>query len=496
MVVAFNEIPQSLRVPLFYAEVNAGGSVFNSNSRLLLIGQKTAAGIAVAEQPILVSSGSEDEFFGTNSMLAAMVRIARLNAPFQEIWALPMDDDAAGVAATGTLDLTTCTIPAIQATTCVVYIAGKRYRVRVNTTDTLIQVATRLAAEINADPCCPITATDNLNGTITITAVHPGLQGNFIDMRVFYYGTEPTFANAMTIVPMAGGATDPDITAALVNLSDDEFDWIVCPYSDTATLDVIEDFLDNSVGRWNPMQQLYGHFTTISVGTVGALSAIGLARNDPHVTVVGAFGFPTAPWEIVAAQGAKQAKHLSSAPELSRPLQFIELAGVLAPRVSDRFSRVDRNTLMYDGIATLNITKDNAVQIERSITTYRLNQAGFNDSTFLDVQTLAQAQYAIRYLRTKLTNAYGRMALADDTNPPIQGVARPRDIRNTIIAGYVELNQLAVVENVDVFEDRLIVERNATDPNRVDVYLPIDHVNQLRIIAVNATSFLQFPADE
>ena len=32
----------------------------------------------------------------------------------------------------------------------------------------------------------------------------------------------------------------------------------------------------------------------------------------------------------------------------------------------------------------------------------------------------------------------------------------------------------------------LIVERSEQDPNRVDCYLPIDVVNQLRIIAVNA----------
>lgn len=495
MAIAFNEIPQNLRVPLFYAEINSGGQVYTDQGRVLLIGQKLAAGSAATEEPVLVPTGAEDELFGTNSMLAGMVRAARLNAPFAEIWAIAAADGAGAVASTGTIDLTTCTFPVAQATTLVIYIGGKRYRVRVDTTDTAITAAGNLVTEINDDVCQVVSATDNADGTITLTARHPGIQGNNVDIRTGYYGTEPSFANDITITAMAGGTADPDITNSLTALGDEAFDWIAMPYSDTANLDLVEDFLDNSVGRWSPMEQLYGHCSTYSVGTVGALSAVGLSRNDPHTTILGLYGFPTNPWEILAALVAKHAKHLSAAPELSRPLQFIELAGVMAPKITDRFARVDRNTLLYDGIATLVIAADNAVQIERSITTYRLNAVGFEDGTFLDVQTLAQNMYAIRYMRSRVTNRHGRTALGNDDNPPSQGVSRPRDVRGTIISAYVELNGLNVVENIDEFENRLIVERSATDPNRIDCYLPLDVINQLRVVAVNATTFLQFPTD-
>jgi phage tail sheath gpL-like len=50
---------------------------------------------------------------------------------------------------------------------------------------------------------------------------------------------------------------------------------------------------------------------------------------------------------------------------------------------------------------------------------------------------------------------------------------------------------LAVFENLDLFDRDLIVERPTDDANRLDVYMPLDHVNQLRIIAVNATSYMQ-----
>jgi phage tail sheath gpL-like len=105
---------------------------------------------------------------------------------------------------------------------------------------------------------------------------------------------------------------------------------------------------------------------------------------------------------------------------------------------------------------------------------------------------MAQNMFAIRYLRAKVTGTWGRAALIDENPNGIQGVATPEAIRQTIVHGYQELSNLNVVENVDEFEEQLIVERNAVDANRVDIYLPADQVNQLRIIAVNYVSHLQY----
>ena len=42
--------------------------------------------------------------------------------------------------------------------------------------------------------------------------------------------------------------------------------------------------------------------------------------------------------------------------------------------------------------------------------------------------------------------------------------------------------QEALVEGFDQFKNDLIVERNSDNPNRVDILLPPDLVNQLRIV--------------
>ncbi|MNG29476.1 Phage tail sheath protein [compost metagenome] len=51
------------------------------------------------------------------------------------------------------------------------------------------------------------------------------------------------------------------------------------------------------------------------------------------------------------------------------------------------------------------------------------------------------------------------------------------------LAKFREWEELGLVENIDDFKANLVAERNASDPNRLDVLLPPDLVNQLRIIA-------------
>ena len=63
---------------------------------------------------------------------------------------------------------------------------------------------------------------------------------------------------------------------------------------------------------------------------------------------------------------------------------------------------------------------------------------------------------------------------------------------DTPIALYRRLELEGIVENADLFKKYLIVERNASNPNRLDVLFPPDYVNQLRIFAVLNQFRLQY----
>lgn len=497
MTIQFNDIPGNIRVPLWYAEINPAQTPYQSNARLLLVGQRITAGTATAGEPVMIVSDPE-ALFGSNSMLTAMYYAARANAPFQEIWALPLDDDAAGVAATATITIGNIA-SILSAQTVGVWIGDVHVRCIAYATDTTATLATRLAAAITlaiTEKRLVLASATASGAVITLTAKHKGLAGNSLRIEPVYRpGENPTSAKIMTVVQFSGGDGDPDITSALAALGDDEFDWIVSPYADTDNLGAASNFLNGASGRWSPMQQLYGHYATAKSDTVANLATFGLTLNDPHLTVLGVYKYQSPLWSIVGALGGRMAAHLQDAPELSRPLQSLQLIGILPPKAKgDRFNITSRNSLYYDGISGLSVDKAGAVRIDRIITTYRTNVWGGPDASWLDVNTLAQNMYAIRYLKAKVTGTWGRAALADENPLGVQGLATPMAVRDTILHGYQELVDLAVVENFDLFSQVLIVERNKVDANRLDIYLPADQVNQLRIIATNYVSHLQYPA--
>jgi len=99
----FNNIPANLRVPLFFAELDPRfANTAAPAQRTLLIGQITGSATLVANTPTRVISASDGmAAAGAGSILAGMIAAYRLNDPTGELWVLPLADNGAGAAATG-----------------------------------------------------------------------------------------------------------------------------------------------------------------------------------------------------------------------------------------------------------------------------------------------------------------------------------------------------------------------------------------------------------
>ena len=63
-----------------------------------------------------------------------------------------------------------------------------------------------------------------------------------------------------------------------------------------------------------------------------------------------------------------------------------------------------------------------------------------------------------------------------------------------LIAQYSAMEAEGLVENMAAFKAALVVERDANDPNRVNILYPPDLVNQLRVFAVLAQFRLDYAA--
>lgn len=488
MTIPFKNIPSDIRVPLFYAEVdNSRANTAQAVQRALIIGQITAAGTATPNLPVISQGVSDAQTIGgPDSMLALLTAAYRANDSTGEVWYLPVADDAAATAATGSIAINT--VPSANGT-LYLYVAGVRYALPVLTTQTTAQIATALAALINADQSCPVNASATTN-TVTFTAVNKGPHGNDIDVRVNYRGAlggdVAVPGLTYTITAMSGGATPPSLTTALANLGSQTYDFIVCPYTDTTTLDALKSLLDDTTGRWSWSQGIFGHVFAAKSANLSGLVTLGTARNDQHASIMGVYDSPTPPWVWSAAVAGAAAAGLRVDPAL--PLQTVPIAGVLAPPLASRFALTDRNTLLHDGISTFTVDDDGTVRIENLITTYQKNAFNNADNSYLEVETMFTLMYVLRFMRTAITSKFSRVKLAANGTRFAQGsaVVTPNMIRAELIAQFRQLEALGLVQDAEGFKTNLIVQQNATNPNRVDVLWPGALINQLRIFAVLA----------
>lgn len=484
MAVSFSQIPQNLRVPLFYAELdNSRANTGEGTFRSLIIGQITSSGTATANVPVL-SQGANDAraLGGPGSMLALMTAAYRKADTFGELWYLPLADNGAGTAATGSVSFSAA---ASAAGVFTLYIAGQRVQMAVASTQTTAQLATALAAAINAATDLPCTASASTN-TVTLTAKHNGAAAGDIDVRANYGGALAGEATptglAFSITAMSGGATEPSLTTGLTNLADKQFDFIVLPYTDSTSLNAIKSFLSTQTGRWSYSQALYGHAFCAVRGTVSALATFGTARNDEHVSAMGFYDSPSPAYVWAADFAATAAVALRGDP--ARPLQTLALSTVLAPPIASRFILSDRNLLLYDGVSTFSVGDDGTVRIENAITTYQTNANGVADNSYLEVETMFTLQAMLRDLKARITSKFARMKLVKDgTRIVDQATVSPALIKAELIAWYASLEGI-LVQDRKSFAAGLVVEINRTNPNRVDVLLDPILVAQLRVFAV------------
>ncbi len=499
MSVSFNNIPSGIRVPLFYAEVDNSAAFTPSDVyQTLMLGQMTSDGTATAGKPVTVSTASMAvKLFGRGSMLARMVAAYRNVDSFGQLVVIPLADDASGVAATGTV---TVTGTATESGTLNLYVGSTRVQVAVSEDDTASAIGSAIANEIAALKDLPVTAT-SAEGVVTLTARNDGTLGNDIQIALNLRGEingETTPAGiGVAIEAMAGGAKDPTIGADVIKaMGDERYDFIATPYCDTAVLDTLATEMGDSSGRWSYTRQIYGHVYAIKRGTIETLKTFGKARNDQHCTIVGVEPkLASCIDEVLAAYVARTSVFISADP--ARPTQTGALTGIMAAPSEDRFLMTERQTLLTSGIATLT-TVSGTVQIERAITTYQKNSMGDADASYLDSETLHTLAYILRLMKSTITSKYARHKLANDGTRygAGQAIVTPSVIRGELISQYRQLELKGIVENADLFKKYLVVERNADNPNRLDVLFPPDLVNQLRIFAVLAQFRLQYSSED
>lgn len=479
MTIGFNGIPNDQLVPFAYVEFNNQRAVQGPGVqpyKTLLVGPRLSTGSVAENIPKLVTNPDQvADYAGRGSVLHNMAIAYFKNNQQTETYMVGQDDT--GNAASGDFTFSgTATKPG----TVHCYIGGNRVSVDVQSGDTASEVATALKAALAlpANENIPVNYGGSA-GVVDIALKNAGDFGNFFNLRVNHLpGEEMPAGLSVAVTQPTSGSGAPDIQDVIDAIGDEQYNVIVHPYIDSANLTALESELDD---RWGPLTQNDGVAIGFNADTYANLHTFAASRNSAHHVFAGAYGIPTAPWQVAAAIAAVVAFHGQIDP--ARPFQTLGLKGVLAPASEDRFTRAERNLLLKAGIATLNSDNTGSVRIERLVMGYTENEFGAADTSYRDLNTILTLSYLRWDWRNYILRKYPRHKLASDGARVGAGqpLVTPTVMKAEAVLKFTEWENLGLVEGLDQFKNDLVCEVNVSDPNRLDLLMAPNLVNQLRV---------------
>lgn len=492
MTISFSEYDILNRNPGVFVEFDSSQATSGLvvGARALMIGQQTSAATVAEGSVNLVTSVDQAKLlFGVGSQLADMISFFNANNSRIELRVIPLDD--AGVA--GEKEITV-TGPATEAGTLALYIGGRRIVVVIAEGDSATVIAAAIAAAINANSDLLYTAASTA-AVATLTARNEGEWTEKIPVQINPFtsqrgGAEKNPAGTTYVIASSTtGSANPDLATAIAAIPDEVFNFFIQPYNDNTNMTLWDTELTR---RMNAMVQLEGHGFNSKAGTVGELTTYGDGRNGKFNTGIdtGVSDFMTehSAAAMYAGRGSIIASNDPAVPWNGS--EQGKLVGWIPDFEENRRTFDERNILLKNGVATHEVAKDGTVFIGREVTNFQTNSLGQPDVSFLDSQTPLTLSFIRQSFLARMTSAFGQgYKLADDgaTITAGQKVATPSIIRAEIVAWATLLVEANIIENLDQFEADLVVERDGSDVNRVNVELPPDLVNQLRIIAGKIT---------
>lgn len=262
------------------AVIPAAQTISNEPQRVLFIGQQTAAATAItgALQTNIGNDSSENGLFGIDSMLAGMIRAAKIINGVTRMDAIGLDDAGAGTEATATVIFATTAGVAGLINVTIGSDRNHSYDLPVAVLDDPTAIGDLLVAAIAADTKAPFSAV-NAIGTVTITFGHKGTVGNFVSITTDVTDTDMTSA----LTAFVGGATDPTLTGLFDVIDGERYQTIIWPSEYGYT--PVTDLLDARFNATNDI--LDGVAIAASVDSLANLKIEGNAENSLSLVVLG-----------------------------------------------------------------------------------------------------------------------------------------------------------------------------------------------------------------
>lgn len=425
--------------------------------RLLLVGHKVAAGTALLNTLATVSTETDAvALYGEGSMMVAMWRAAKANAAL----GLPIDviciaPGGGAVAASSAVTISMAGGTLGTTGEVMFYIGAQRLSFGAVAADTPATVAAKLAAAINAVPRLPVTAAA-VAAVVTITAKWGGPTGNDISLVTQYYPDDRLPVGLTVTVPaMSLGAVNPDVTPVIVAMAGYRATEIVCPFTDSTNMGLLENELAT---RWLANNMQDSQLVNALRGTEAVLTTYLNARNSDQVHTITTTKDLTHPWETAAMAGADIESMAAIDP--AQPHTNAVLIGYLGPKQGDDFTIDQKNNLLNAGGSPLQINVDYTGSLMRMVTNYKRTPQGAPDRSRAELCWIKTMSYYRWYRVTEFQIKYMGYKIAQYITDPIPGQKiMTKELGADIMIGlYKTFMDVGLTQNMPYYKQTLIVE--------------------------------------
>ncbi|MGK0740061.1 phage tail sheath C-terminal domain-containing protein [Yokenella regensburgei] len=477
MTLDITTIPGPIYKPGAYFGFNttlASRALATNDQKLLIIAQRLATTSSVeALTPVSVFSDDEAAlYFGRGSQAHRMARAAIKANQYIQLTVVGLDDDKAGVAATGSLVLNGTASGSGQARLSV---CGTTVAVAVSQGDKAADIMAALVSAISLQDDLPVTAAigdiDGPDGgdgkptkikAVVLTARNKGSTGNECGLSATVTANGLTF----TLAPMRGGQGDPPLDDAFSAVWAAGHTLIMLPYTSDAALAKLATHLDGVSG---PMEQRGATGITGWNGTLASGTTLTSKVNAPRISCGWHAGSALPNGELAAIYGAVMASESDPA----RPLNTLTLPGLDITPQDNWPGRTEQENALMNGLTPFEVD-GSVVRIVRSVSTYVKNAAGVTDRSLMDITIIRSLDYVRLACRTRYTQRFPREKLTD---------ARMARIRSELLDVLYALEGLEIVENVDALKDQLRITRDPQDDTRANASIPSAIVRGLHVFA-------------
>jgi len=478
--ITFDNIPTTYKVPNIYSEYNTSNAVRSlpvNAQKVALIAQKTDSGSGTVNKPVRCFSEEDAILYGGTGSVAHLATKAMLTANGNVDLDLVPISDATGTDATGLLLFSG--VDSTNAGSIEVWVGNVRSEAAVAVGDGPSDVASSVYTAMNNNAQnMPVTLSYD-STKITAVARNYGTLGN--NIPISYKMSSQLTDTTATVTQPTGGETDPTIDDALTGIYSGTYNLIFSTLNNSTALGALKTHLNNiddpTEGR--PAVGVFGY--TGVQATVETLC--GTTLNSGQMTC----GY--LPYDKTSERGhsldyevgAAYCSMIAKETDPARPLNKLILTGIAPNELDQRLSSTEQQSLLENGVTPLTVFPGEQVGIVRAVSTYTTNSSGFSDTALLDITTIRTLNYVRLALETRLSNVFPRAKLSERT---------PARVRTQVIDVLKQLESLEIIERVDQYIDRVLVERDTVDPNRVNISIPCDVVNGLHIIAQKINLYL------